>query len=109
MTRSTLLKLLAWLAILPAALYLLYLLTANILLNSDWARSQLDRSPRFELSWERAWSLFPGQLHVTELTLAGTAAERRYRLEADSATLGFELIPLLQQRKIGRASCRERV
>ena len=98
MTRSTLLKLLAWLAILPAALYLLYFLTANILLNSNWARSQLDRSPRFELSWERAWSLFPGQLHVTELTLAGTAAERRYRLEADSATLGFELIPLLQQR-----------
>ena len=98
MTRSTLLKLLAWLAILPAALYLLYFLTANILLNSNWARSQLDRSPRFELSWERAWSLFPGQLHVTELTLAGTAAERRYRLEADSATLGIELISLLQQR-----------
>src|SRR5690554_86430 len=98
MTRPTLLRSLIWFAILPAALYFFYLLTANILLNSDWARSQLDRSPRFTLSWESAWSLFPGQLRVTELTLGGTAAERHYRLEAESATLGFELISLLQQR-----------
>lgn len=98
MTRPTLLRSLTWFAILPAALYSLYLITANILLNSDWARFQLDRSPHFVLSWERAWSAFPGHLRVSELTLAGTTAQRRYALEAESATLGLALIPLLQQR-----------
>ena len=96
MTHPTPLKLLTWLATLLVTLYVLYLLAANTLLASDWARSQLDR-PRFSLSWERAWTLFPGQLSVTELTLAGATDKRRYALEAESATLGFALIPLLQQ------------
>ena len=97
MTRSLSRQLLAWLTLLPPALYVLYLLVANGLLASDWARDQLERE-HLQLGWERAWTLYPGHLRATELTLAGTTAQRRYVLEAESATLGFELITLLQRR-----------
>ena len=56
MIRSTPLRTLAWLALFLAALYPLYLVTANTLLNSDWGRRQLDRAPQFTLDWERAWT-----------------------------------------------------
>ncbi|MBB3189933.1 hypothetical protein [Halomonas cerina] len=95
MTRSTPFKVLAWLVSILAALYLFYLVAANALLNSDWARSQLERSPRFTLSWEHAWTAFPGHLRVTRLRLAGTAAERHYTLKTNAATLHVALTPLL--------------
>jgi translocation and assembly module TamB len=97
MIRPTLGKALAWLALLLATLYGLYLVTANALLASDWARSQFDRAPRFTLGWERAWTAYPGHLRVSELRLAGAAAEHRYALEAESATLGFSLVSLLDR------------
>ncbi|MGQ4877687.1 hypothetical protein ACOJCM_03835 [Billgrantia sp. LNSP4103-1] len=95
MIRPTLLKALAWIALLLATLYGLYLVTANALLASDWARNQLDRTPRLTLEWEHAWTAYPGHLQVSELRLAGAAAERRYALEAERATLGVSLVSLL--------------
>ncbi|MEQ6916785.1 hypothetical protein [Halomonas aquatica] len=95
MIRSTPLRTLAWLALFLAALYPLYLVTANTLLNSDWGRHQLDRAPHVTLEWERAWTAFPGHMRVTRLSLAGTAAEHRYALKAETATLDFSLAPLL--------------
>ncbi|MGR2740567.1 hypothetical protein ACUY1T_19145 [Billgrantia sp. Q4P2] len=97
MTRPAPLKVLAWLALSLVLLYALYLVTANSLLASNWARSQLDRTPRFTLEWERAWTLFPGHLQLTQPRLAGTAAERRYTLVAERATLSFALVPLLDR------------
>ncbi|MCE8019433.1 hypothetical protein HOP51_04755 [Halomonas sp. MCCC 1A11036] len=86
---------LAWLIALPAALYFLYLAVANLLINSDWARGQLERVPQLTLEWERAWTTYPGHLQVTGLRLGGSAAERRYALEARHATLRIALAPLL--------------
>ncbi|MEQ6887773.1 hypothetical protein ABE957_03650 [Halomonas sp. CS7] len=95
MIRSTPLRTLAWLALFLAALYLLYFVTANTLLNSDWGRRQLDRTANITLSWEQAWTAFPGHLRVTQLQLAGTAAEHHVELEAETATLEVSLAPLL--------------
>ncbi|APE31647.1 hypothetical protein BOX17_12205 [Halomonas aestuarii] len=89
------LRMLARLALLLAALYPLYLVTANPLLNSDWGRRQLDRAPQVTLDWERAWTAYPGHLRVSGLRLAGTAAGHHVALEAESATLGVALAPLL--------------
>ncbi|MFQ3789444.1 hypothetical protein [Halomonas sp. A29] len=97
MTRPAPLKVLAWLSLSLVLLYALYLVTANLLLNSHWGRSQLDRTPRFTLEWERAWTLLPGHLQLTQPRLAGTAAERRYTLVAERATLSFALVPLLDR------------
>ncbi|MCC5882161.1 MAG: hypothetical protein JJU25_05930 [Halomonas sp.] len=98
MTRPAPLKLLAWLLLSLALLYALYLVTANLLLNSHWGRSQLDRTPRLTLEWKRAWTLFPGHLQVTQLQLAGSIAERRFALNAERATLSFALTPLLDRK-----------
>jgi len=95
MIRSTPLRTLAGLALFLAALYPLYLVTANTLLNSDWGRSQLERAANITLEWERAWTAFPGHLRVTRLSLAGTAAEHHVALQAETATLGVALAPLL--------------
>ncbi|WFM70368.1 hypothetical protein [Halomonas sp. CKK8] len=89
------LRMLARLALLLAALHALYLVTANTLLNSDWGRRQLDRAPQVTLDWERAWTAYPGHLRVSGLRLAGTAAGHQVALEAESATLGVALAPLL--------------
>ncbi|WP_010629367.1 hypothetical protein [Halomonas sp. KM-1] len=91
------LKALTWLVLFLALLYALYLATANALLASAWGRAQLDRTPRFSLEWERAWTLFPGQLEVTQLSLAGSAAERDFTLAAERASLRFALTPLLDR------------
>ncbi|TLF51964.1 hypothetical protein FEI13_06965 [Halomonas urmiana] len=95
MIRSTPLRMLARLALLLAALHALYLVIANPLLNSDWGRRQLDRAPHFTLEWERAWTAFPGHLRVSAFRLAGTAAGHHVALQAESATLGVALAPLL--------------
>ncbi|SFU00586.1 hypothetical protein [Halomonas saccharevitans] len=95
MIRATPLRTLARLALFLAALYVLYLVTANALLNSDWGRRQLERAANITLSWERAWTAFPGQLRVRQLQLSGTAAEHRIALEAETATLEASLAPLL--------------
>src|SRR5690554_3286401 len=97
MIRSTPLRMLAWFALFLVTLYCGYLVTANALLNSDWARSQLDRGPRFTLGWERAWTLFPGHLRITQLSLTGTTAKHRYALTADSATLRLGLVSLRER------------
>ncbi|PMR77823.1 hypothetical protein [Billgrantia endophytica] len=103
MTRTTPLRALAWLLLPLALLYALYLVSANALLASAWGRTQLDRSPRFSLEWERAWTLFPGQLEVTQLRLVGSAAERDFTLAAERATLRFALAPLLHREVSVRA------
>ncbi|QHC49438.1 hypothetical protein EKK97_07145 [Billgrantia tianxiuensis] len=89
------LKALTWLVLFLALLYALYLATANALLASAWGRDQLERSPRLSLEWERAWTLFPGHLEVTQLHLTGRTAERRFTLAAERASLRFALTPLL--------------
>lgn len=91
------LKALTWLVLFLALLYALYLAAANALLASAWGRAQLDRTPRFSLEWERAWTLFPGQLEVTQLSLSGSAAERDFTLAAERASLRFALTPLLDR------------
>ncbi|MCE8049909.1 hypothetical protein HOP61_01190 [Halomonas daqingensis] len=91
------LKALTWLVLFLALLYALYLATANALLASAWGRDQLERSPRLSLEWERAWTLFPGHLEVTQLHLAGRTAERRFTLAAERASLRFALTPLLDR------------
>lgn len=95
MIRPTPLRTLARLALLLAALHVLYLVIANALLNSDWGRRPLDRAPHFTLEWERAWTAFPGHLRVAGLRLVGTAAEHHVALEAETATLSVALAPLL--------------
>jgi translocation and assembly module TamB len=97
MTRPRPIKALTWLVLVLALLYALYLIAANALLASAWGRAQLDRTPRFSLEWERAWTLIPGQLEVTQLRLAGSAAERDFTLAAERASLHFALAPLLDR------------
>ncbi|WP_111412673.1 hypothetical protein [Billgrantia lactosivorans] len=95
MTRPTPLRALAWLVLPLVLLYGGYLLAANVLLASAWGRAQLDRSPWLTLEWERAWTLFPGHVTLTQPSLVGTSAKRRYVLEAEHASLRVSLAALL--------------
>lgn len=93
--RAGSLKALLWLGLTLVVLYGAYLIAANVLLASAWARAQLDRAPQLTVEWRHAWTLVPGRVEVTGLRLSGSAAERDVTLAAERATLHLALAPLL--------------
>lgn len=67
-----------------AALYLLYLLAANVFLNTPLGPSALNRQPeRFQMQWASGHSWWPGRVTLREVRLQGQA--RRVRWQAQAA------------------------
>jgi hypothetical protein len=78
------------------ALYVTYLALGNLLLNSQTGRELANREPeKFVASWGTAWTLFPGQLHATDLRLEGHVRRVLWSVQADSASGRVALLPLL--------------
>jgi translocation and assembly module TamB len=78
--RNWLIKAFAFVAVLEIA----YLLAGNLLLNGRFLPQMLSRDPdRLSIEWVSAWTLVPGHLRVTGLTLRGQTAQQQWWLSMD--------------------------
>jgi hypothetical protein len=78
------------------AVYVLYLLVGNALLNSDYAQAFANRMPeKFVASWGTAWTLYPGHVLARDVRLAGHVRHTVWSVQADSVRGRLALLPLL--------------
>ncbi len=78
--RNWLIKAFAFVAVLE----IVYLLAGNLLLNGRFLPQMLSRDPdRLSIEWVSAWTLVPGHLRVTGLTLRGQTTQQQWWLSMD--------------------------
>lgn len=78
--------------------YAAYLLPGNLFLNSALADAALNRHrDRFELTWQRALTLYPGHVRAWGVEARGHVRRLRWRARADSAATRVALWPLLRR------------
>lgn len=73
-----------------------YLLPANLFLNTPLGSWALNRRPQMlQVSWDRAWSFYPGDITVRGLKLRGTTPAVRWSVDLDRAEGWIDLTALL--------------
>ncbi|MEO8365116.1 MAG: hypothetical protein ABI538_02805 [Pseudoxanthomonas sp.] len=78
---------------------LLYLLAANLFLNSSLAVRAFNPKPeRFHIEWASAYSLYPGHIHASKLRLGGHARQNGWVTLSPEARGRIKLLPLLARR-----------
>ncbi|MEP6908182.1 MAG: hypothetical protein ABI858_09415, partial [Pseudoxanthomonas sp.] len=78
---------------------LLYLLAANLFLNSALAMRTFNPKPeRFHIEWASAYSLYPGHIHASGLRVGGHARQNRWVATSPEARGRIKLLPLLARR-----------
>lgn len=83
-------------AIALLAAYALYLLAANVFLNTALADKAFNRKPeRFQLHYAWAMSLYPGHIHARELRVGGHTRTTRWSARSPRADGRIKLLPLL--------------
>lgn len=82
-----------------AGLYVgLYLLPANLLLATSLGPRLASRHPeRLRLDWSAAWSLWPGEVEIRRLQIAGHHARVRWSLAVDRGRGHLDLPALLRR------------
>lgn len=77
-------------------LYALYLIAANVFLNTQIGVDTINRKPeRFSAQWERAMSLYPGHIHATGVKLRGHVRKVEWTVSGSQASGRIKLLPLL--------------
>lgn len=77
----------------------LYVLPANVFLNSEIASRLINRKPeKLWIRWEKGWTLFPGVVHVKDLQIRGQDRRLQWYAELKEITASIDLIPLLWKR-----------
>ncbi len=78
-------------------LYVLYLVAGNVFLNTA-ALGQVNRKPEaFKAQWAWAWTAWPGQLHVHDLTLSGHVHRLLWSAHGTSAGGRIAVWPLFRR------------
>lgn len=81
------------------ALYLSFVLVANIVLATHVIEKQVNAGTKdVEMHWGRAWTLWPGRMHVDDFVLRVDDANVQALLTIDHAVTGIDLLPLLRKR-----------
>lgn len=93
---------LAWalklLAISFVSLLLTYIVVGNLYLNLG-LKQHASRDPRtFTMDYAWVWTLWPGHARVHDLLLTGQDSKIQWMVRVDEATVGVELLELVQQR-----------
>lgn len=84
-----------WLAL---AVYVLYLLAANVFLNTALGERTINRKPeRFQAQWAWVMSLYPGHIHASGVAMGGRASAAAWHVQATSAHGRIMLLPLLRR------------
>ena len=79
-----------------AALYALYLIGANVFLNSAWGAGVINAKPeRYHAHWDWAMSLYPGHIHARGIVMGGHARTNRWVIASPRANGRIKLLPLL--------------
>ena len=72
--------------IVAAVLYALYLIGANVFLNSAWGDGVINNKPeRYHARWDWAMSLYPGHIHARGIVMGGHARTTRWTIASPSA------------------------
>lgn len=80
------------------AVYALYLLAANVFLNTSIGAHAINRRPeRFSAQWGWAMSLYPGHIYARELVLRGRVRTIEWRAAGSAAHGRIQLLPLLRR------------
>ena len=80
------------------ALYLLYLLAANVFLNTPLGAATINRKPeRFSAQWTWAMSLYPGHIYARDVNLRGRVRTLEWQASGSSAHGRIHLLPLLHR------------
>ncbi len=78
------------------ALYLLYLVAANVFLNSAFGEQVINRKPdRYHAHWDWALSAYPGHIHARGVVMGGHARTNRWFVASPRADGRIQLLPLL--------------
>lgn len=97
-SRARTLRLLRWAGLLLLLCYLLYLIAANVFLNSAWGREVVNRKPeKFRMEWTAARSVWPGMVQLRELRLRGHVRHVEWTAQAAKASGRIALLPLLRR------------
>ena len=93
--RARLRRLLCLGAIVLLGLEGLYLLGANLFLNTGMAPWALNRKPeKFRMDWQRAWSVIPGRVHLRGVRLRAQSRPVQWYVEAGQARISLRLLRL---------------
>ncbi|MDO4710229.1 MAG: hypothetical protein Q4B94_10620 [Pseudomonadota bacterium] len=80
------------------ALYLLYLVAANAVINSAPGQALVNRKPeRFQMHWTGGHTLWPGRVTLRGLEMRGHVRKQRWALSAAHVRGQIALLPLLQR------------
>lgn len=76
--------------------YLLYLLAANVFLNTSIGERVINRKPdRYHARWDWALSAYPGHIHASGVVMGGHARTNRWVVAATRADGRIRVLPLL--------------
>jgi len=76
--------------------YLLYLLAANVFLNTSIGEQVINRKPdRYHARWDWALSAYPGHIHARGVVMGGHARQNRWFVASPRADGRIKLLPLL--------------
>jgi hypothetical protein len=84
-------RLLLAVLLLAAAFAVTYLVTANVILRTRLLRDWVSEGPDVELSYESAYSVWPGRVHVRGLALQVQDHKYQFAIAAESAVLTVSL------------------
>jgi hypothetical protein len=91
-----------WLLVLligPLAVELLYLAAVNAVLRSGTVQSHANQKPEvIHLDYSRAWSLWPGRIHIDDFSLRFQERNTEFLLTIDSSDVKVSLVDLIRQR-----------
>ena len=80
------------------ALYALYLVAANVFLNTGIGVSTINRKPeRFGAQWRWAMSLYPGHIRAHDVSLHGRGGSLSWQVASNVAEGRIQLLPLLHR------------
>ena len=83
-------------AVVAVVLYALYLIGANVFLNSAWGDGVINNKPeRYHAQWDWAMSLYPGHIHARGIVMGGHARTTRWTIASPSANGRIKILPLL--------------
>jgi len=77
-----------------------WLIGINLALNLPATRAWINtlRPEKVNVSWQSAWSWYPGQVEVRGASVAGQSPRMQYQAEADRVRASLALLPLLRHR-----------
>ncbi len=80
------------------ALYVLYLIAGNVLLNLPRTAAAVNSRPQvFHAQWAAVWTLWPGDIHMRDLPLRGQVHRLTWSARGASASGSFRWWPLLRR------------